>query len=229
MDLEELAEEFRNQVGDTEQPHLWSEGEVLGYIIDAQDTFVRKTGGIGDMTTAAIVDLALVANTPFTTHSPYILRIMSGRLLTAKRGIDFVHESDVPMLKLQDYGVQLSFNLDDTETGEVRYGVLGLEEKKIRWLRVPEANDTCRLRVLRLPYPRITGWQGAGNVLEIDEQHHRPLILWMKHLAYSKQDAEARDDKKAEDNRVAFERYCAEARGEIERRRYKPRIVQYGG
>lgn len=228
MVLQELLAEFRNQVADNAQPQLWSDPEALLYLVDAQDQFVRKTGGIADMSTAAICDIAVVLNTPFSAHSPYILRIMSGRLLTARRDVDFVQETDVKFLREKDYGTQVKFTLDDTEIGVVRYGVLGLEEKKIRWLLVPETSDTCRLRVYRLPYPRITDWDGPA-VLEIDEMHHYHLIKWMKHLAYSKQDEEARDDKKAADNKLAFEQYCNEARIEVDRRRFRPRQVQYGG
>jgi hypothetical protein len=231
MTPQELIAEFRNQVSDNAQPTLWSDDEVLRYMIDAQDMFVRRTGGIADMSTTQIVNVTVTLNTPFTAHSPYILRIMSGRLLTAKRDIYFVHESDIANLREEDYGSQLRFDLDDADVGEVRYGVLGLEEKKIRWLKVPEANDTCRLRVYRLPYPRLPStWdEVTDETLEIDEQHHRHLLLWMKSLAYSKQDAETRDDKKAKENEEAFLRYCVQAGGEIERRRFKPRVVHYGG
>lgn len=227
MDLQDLLDEFRNQVADQALPHLWEDDEILRYIIDAQDTFVRKIGGIADMTTPSIVDIPIVLNTPFAAHSPYIIRILSGRLATARRDISFVLESDLNLLRERDYGSQLKFTLDDTDIGDVRYGMLGLEEKKIRWLRVPQVNDTCHLRVLRLPYPRIVDWD--TNPLEIDDFHHIHLIKWMKHLAYSKQDAEARNDKLAEDNRAAFILYCDEARKEIDKRRYRPRVVQYGG
>lgn len=225
MTLEELAAEFRSQVSDELQPYLWSEDEVLRYIIDAQDMFARLTGGIADMSTAALVNITVTAATPFTDHSPYILRIMSGRLLTSKRDIEFVQESQIFTLKERDYGSYNGFTLDDSDTGLVKYGVLGLTDGKIRWLRVPLTTETCRLRIYRLPYPRVVDWDGA---LEIQVQHHMSLISWMKHRAYSKQDVETRDDKKAEDSRVAFQDYCKNlARGEIDRMRYKPRTTQF--
>lgn len=232
MTLQELAEEFRNQVNDTEQPYLWSDNEVLRYIIDAQDQFVRLTGGIADMQTADICTLTLEASNPWTAHSPYILRILSGRLITAERDIEFVQESDLVMLREKDYGAELRYRLDDTEEGEVRFGVLGLHEKQIRWLLVPEEADTCNIRVLRLPYPRLpSAWDSveAADELEIDEWHHINLIPWMKHLAYNKADAETRNDKLAAENKLAFMQYCTQARNELDRRRYRPRVVQYNG
>lgn len=224
MIIEDLLDEFRSQVADEAQPYLWSDDEVLRYITDAQDMFTRLTGGIADMSTAALINVPVVINQPFSDHSPYILRIMSGRLLTSKRDIEFVQESQIQALKERDYGSYNGFSLDDTDTGLVKYGVLGLTDKKIRWLRVPQVAETCRLRIYRLPYPRIVDWDG---VLEIDEQHHIHLIKWMKHLAYSKQDAETRNDKLAAEMKDAFDKYCVIATGEIARKRYKPRTTLF--
>jgi hypothetical protein len=234
VDLQDLGAEFRSQVSDEAQPYLWSDDEVLRYIIDAQDMFVRNIGGLSDMSTTEIVDVDVTAGNPWSVHSPYILRVRSGRLLTAKRDVEMIGEGQVgTTTMIRDYGWTNSAQLDDDDIGIVRFGVLGLEEKKIRWVQVPSESDTVRLHVFRLPYPRIPGpredepgWD-AGVPLEIDEHHHRHLILWMKHLAYSKQDAEARDDKKAADNKLAFEEYCKKAKIENERRAYKPRVVAY--
>ncbi|HYF28587.1 MAG TPA: hypothetical protein VD931_22800 [Baekduia sp.] len=239
METQALLEEFRAQVADEAAPHLWSDDEVLRYMIDAQDMLVRRFGGITDVTVAAadigsgaslrLQDLAVTLNTPLTAHSQYILRIRSGRLVTARRDVQFLQESDLSVSAeaIPDYGSFGSLTLDDTDTGQVQYGVLGIKEKNVRWVKVPDATDTCRLHVYRLPYPRITDWDAIP--LEIDEHHHMHLLKWMKYLAYSKQDAETRDDEKAELNRQAFEAYAKEVKQEVERRRYRPRVVQYGG
>lgn len=235
MTLQELIEEFRHQVSDEAPPYLWGDDEVLGYAVDAQDRLVRATGGIADVTVAAadvgspatrLQDLALTASDPYSTISPYVLRVRSARLLTAARDVTIAQEADMPAVTQQDYGWAQGMHFDDTDTGVVTHGVLGVREDKVRWVRVPDAADTCRMHVFRLPFPRIADQEDS---LEVREEHHVSLILWMKHRAYSKQDAEARDDKQAKDNEVAFVRYCETARQEQERRKYRPRVVQYGG
>ena len=235
MTLQELLGRFRGEVSDEDQPHLWSDAEILAYAIDAQDRMVRATGGIADVTVAAadvgspvtrLQDLALTASDPYSTISPYVLRIRSARLLTVARDVVIAQEADMPAATQQDYGWAQGMHFDDTDTGVVTHGVLGVREDKVRWVRVPDAADTCRMHVYRLPFPRIAG---QGDALEVREEHHVSLILWMKHRAYSKQDAEARDDRQAKDNEVAFVRYCETARQEQERRKYRPRVVQYGG
>lgn len=237
MDLQALLVHFRGQIDDEAPPYLVSDDDALLYAIDAQDMLVRLTGGISDMTVAAadvgnpvarLQDLTVTAAGPYSAISPYILRVRSARLLTAKVDVPVVSESDLAVLPFKDYGWQRGVSLDDTDVGTVRFGILGIRDNFVRWFRVPDANsaDTCRLHVYRLPFPRIAG---QGDALEIGEEHHIHLVKWMKHLAYSKQDAEIYDKKLAEGNEAAFRAYCDQARRETERRRFKPRVVQYGG
>lgn len=235
MTLQELIAEFRRQVADEAQPYLWSDPEVLDYAVDAQDMLVRALGGFADVTVAAadvgspaarLQDLDLTASDPYSAISPWILRVRSARLLTAGRDVTIGQESDVKLVMVRDYGWTQGVSFDDADTGDVTHGILGVREDYVRWVRVPTDADTCRLHVFRLPFPRIGDQDDA---LEVQTQHHRHLILWMKHLAYSKQDAEARNDKIALDSKLAFEQYADKARREIERVRYRPRSVRFGG
>lgn len=234
MELQRLISHFRDQVSDKAAPYLWDDDEALLFAIDAQDMLVRKIGGISDMTVPAasdpdslrLHDLVLTANEPYTAFSPYILRVRSARLVTAKRNVNIIAEGDVAMQRTNDYGFVWTQVLDDDEVGQVDAGVIGIIDGQLRWFKVPEENDSCRLHIYRLPYPRIVQQE---DDLEIDEQHHLHLTMWMKYLAYSKEDAETYDKTLAETNRRAFLAYCDTARDEKDRQRFKPRIVQYGG
>lgn len=237
MILQGLIDYWRKQVSDESAPYLWDDTEALLFAIDAQDTFVRRMGGISCNTTDAasdptnlqLHDLVLTTNTPYTAFSPYILRIRSGKLLTAKQSIKFISEAQAPIssVQLHDYNSgQAPTYLDDTDTGPVTAAVIGLVDYQLRWVKVPASADSCRLHVYRLPYPRIVDQDGT---LEIEEQHHLALSLWMKALAYNKEDAECYDKNLADKNEAAFEKYCATAKAEKDRVRFKPRIVHYGG
>lgn len=229
MELKDLLLKFRKDVADRERPYLWDDDEILQFAIDAQDMYVRLTGGITDTSTPEITQITVVPGAVLAAHSPYILRIRSAKLLVLKRDLKIVRESDIQQFTYSDYGLQRSCFLDDTDTGEVEGIVLGVEKNKVRWFRVPAddaAQDTCSMVVRRLPYPRI---ESEDDCLEIDEQHHYHLLKWMKHLAYSKEDGETYDKELADINEQAFRRYCADARVEEEGQRYKPPIVQYGG
>ena len=239
MTLQGLIDYFRKQVSDEAAPFLWDDAEALLFAIDAQDMFVRKIGGISCNTVAAasdpsnlqLHDLVLTANTPYSAFSPYILRIRSGKLLTAKLGVKFISESEIPASTAQsnDYSngsPRTPYYLDDTDTGTVSQAIIGIVDKQVRWYKVPNAADSCRLHVYRLPYPRIIDQDSA---LEIEEQHHIHLVKWMKHMAYAKEDAETYDKDLSERNEKAFMAYCDDAKAELDRQRFKPRMVQYGG
>lgn len=226
MDIQSLIKRFRKQIEDIEQPYLVDDDEALDFVIDAQDTFVRRMGGFSDYSTAALTDVALVADTPTSVISPYILRIRSAKLLTALRAIAVINEADISRFSISDYGFQSQEYMNDDDTGEVVAAILGVEENKVRWWRVPDTADTMRMHIYRLPYPRISVQE---DDLEIEEQHHFHLIKWMKHLAYSKPDAEIYDKNLAALNKTLFEEYCDTAKAEKERKVFKPRIVHYGG
>lgn len=237
MTLQGLIEFWRKQVSDESAPYLWDDDEALLFAIDAQDQFVRKMGGFSvntvdaasDPTNLQLHDLVLTPNVPSTTFSPYILRIRSAKLMTAKLALKIISEAEAPYSTVQShdysFGRTTKF-LDDTDVGTVEYAIVGLTDNALRWVKVPTVADTCRLHVYRLPFPRITSQDSA---LEIDEQHHMHLSLWMKHLAYSKEDGETYDKTLADKNADAFWKYCERAAGEKDRQRFKPRVVQYGG
>ena len=64
---------------------------------------------------------------------------------------------------------------------------------------------------------------------EIGEEHLLSLLLWMKHRAYGKQDAETFDRSKRDEYKSSFEAYCNSAKAEWERYKSKVRVVEYGG
>lgn len=235
MTLLELQEEFRAQVKDEDAPYLWSDDEVFRYIVDAQDMYVRLIGGIADETVAAptsaqLGDIPLVVGTAYAAVSPYILRFRRAKLVTGLTPILFSNQAGLRHLRTthDDYGLQAFTEIfNDADKGEVVAAVLGIKQHQVRWWRVPAVIDSCRVMVFRLPLPRLVDTDDGSPQLEIDEQHHRHLLMWMKHLAYSKQDAEVYDKQAAAKNKEDFEAYCFKARQETERLRFRPRVVQF--
>lgn len=86
---------------------------------------------------------------------------------------------------------------------------------------------TVNLSVFRLPLTTIT--DVGGQALEIDEHHHTHLLLWVKHLAYDKQDAETFDRRKSDDFAARFRTYCESVKKEQDRARRVVGAVAYGG
>jgi hypothetical protein len=115
----------------------------------------------------------------------------------------------------------------DGHTGPFKVLVAGLDKSALRAYPVPSEAVTLNLSVFRLPLKPVT--DAGDEALEIDEQHHLALLIWAKHKAYGKQDAETLDQRKADAFEQKFYTYCAAARTEQERARRVVGAVAYGG
>lgn len=211
----ELLELFRVEMNDVPKPYLWSDDFIFGAADAAQTWFARWTDGIPDSTTPAVIDLAIVAGTDTYPLHKAILKIRTARLAGNGRPVDVVNEEDLVTQNRYFDGVP----------GTLRALVTGMDEGSVRTWPLPMEDSPVKLSVFRLPLVRITDDQA----FEIGEQHHRELLLWMKHLAYSVQDAETFDKTKAADFEGRFKDYCFKVKLEQGRLRHKPRSVQYGG
>lgn len=231
MDVATAVALFRAEVNDTvATAYLWSDVEVYAFLDDAQKMFCRLTGGLSD-STSAITTVACTAGAEFASVSPKILRLKSvenrvdGYRCQILNYEDMAAQSAVP-----DYGYVAVSGIDSS-TGPIRAVVTGMEPNKIRLIRIPEANQDLRLVVNRLPLIDIntTTVGNATAVLEIDEMHHRHLLLWMKALAHMKQDAEIFNQGKAMEFDAQFRQYCDQAKSDLGRREHKYRTIAYGG
>ena len=85
-------------------------------------------------------------------------------------------------------------------------------------------SNTVNLHVFRLPDEVV-----AGDDFEIDAQHVRNLLLWVKYRAYNVQDTEVYNPRLAGENLISFKQYCARALDEHSRLSHSAGSVIYGG
>lgn len=215
MTPHELYDLFRDEMSDVEEPYLWSDDLVYSYMEDAQRMLCRWTEGIADASTAEITELALVDGTTWLDLDPRILRI---RTATKSDGCD------VEILNFEDLKPR-GWRFDGS-TGPVRALVIGMEANRVRVFPDCDTAETVSLTVFRLPLDPV---DDGCDELEVDEHHHRHLMLWMKACAYGKQDAETFDRTKKREFEAEFRAYCDAAKGEQGRARFKVRTVAYGG
>ncbi len=211
MTTTELLALFRMEVNDLEPKYLWSDELVYRYIDDAQKQFCRDTNGILD---ARSFTLSIVPATEWYDISPNILKLRGATDTSTGR--------PVPLIA---YEKMLEGNMFfDGSVGTVRALITGLEENKFRTWPVPNQAMTVELRTFRLPTT-----VEPGDDLEIPEQHHQHLLHWVKHRAYSVQDAEVFDKNAADRFFALHQAYCAKARIEQNRVRRPVSNVTYGG
>lgn len=222
MTSDELFELFRSDIDDAVRPYLWSDTEVWRYMNDAYRQFVRLTGGIPDIS-SEITEVDITTGEATSEISRKILKFRQAKLVSTGQKLKIVNYTDRPE-GFDDYGV---LSNSEDQPGEVHSMVVGEQKGLVRWIQVPVADDSVKLSVLRLPLVDITG--DGQEFDEVDDEHHESLLLWMKHRAHNKQDAETFDKGKSQDFRAQFELYCESVKEEIERWKSKPRVVAYGG
>lgn len=211
----DLIDLFRDEMDDAVQPYLWSDDLVTGYIDDAQKMYCRLTDGIPDGTTVEVTQLSIVPTTQWYDTHASILKIREAYRTDTGKPVAVMNHEDMASQNMRF----------DGRSGPLGAMIIGIEDYKVRVWPVPNETVTVQMNVFRLPLVSITGDQA----LVIAEQHHRNLLLWVKHRAYSKQNAETFDRTRAKEFDDAFRAYCKAAKDEQHRAKHKPRAVVYGG
>lgn len=212
MTTTELLAIFRAEVYDSTAPYLWSDALVYGYIDDAQKQFCRDTYGIADARSFKITIKA--DGTEWYKLDPRILKIRSATFADTGRKISMVAAE-----KADAEGVTF-----DGTAGPLKALVTGLEANTVRAWPVPNTAAIVNLTTFRLPDD-----VGAGDDLEIEPQHHRNLLLWVKYRAYGVQDAETADKKARADALAEHQAFVAKALREQSRASHEAGAVVYGG
>lgn len=211
-----LVSTFRSEMSDTEDPPLWSDAQLYSFADDAQKQFCRLTEGLPESTLDAITKLSIVPNVDTYALDARILKIRAAwRADTGK---------PVAVLNVENMGPNGMYF--DNRPAILEALITGMDTDQVRTWPLPNESVAVRLSVYRLPLNEIND---SLDALEVAPQHHRHLLLWMKHLAYSVHDAETFDKTKAAEFEAAFERYCTKVKMEQERARHHTRVVVYGG
>lgn len=211
MDTTELLTLFRAEMRDQEQPYLFADEMVYAYINAAQVEFCRLTEGVED---GRSFKLDIIPGTEWYPLNKRVLKLRKAYFTATGRPVDIVNQE-----RAEQGGIRF-----DGRPGPLKALVAGIEKGTLRAWPLPNEAAEVALDVFRLPEP-----VGEGDSLEVDEQHHMALLLWVKRLAYDTHDAEIFDRRKADDYELKFRDYCARARIEQSRARRQVGSTQYGG
>lgn len=225
MYARDLVSSFRSEVQDAVAPYLWSNGEVLRYIDEAQRQFCRRTRGIADALTPAVCTLRVVPDQPYAALHASVRQIRWARRASDGRELQILNVGGAETSRSNDYGS--SFSQDPySRSGEVYALLLGESDGQVRWLNSPVADDQVRLAVFRGPIERVSA---LDDELEIDDEYDLVLLKWALHRAFAKRDAETFNEDLSLKYRAEFDAECAEVRRDQERLIHRPRAVTYGG
>jgi hypothetical protein len=191
MKLLNLITITRSEMDDKTEPYLITDAEHIEYANDAELEASRRGRLIMDSTTTAICQISVVANTASYNLDPRVQSIRRAKptgLLPLKRKNYQDMDSQYPGWDDAATGTPIVFIPDDTG--------------KIRLWPTPNASTTLSMIVVRSPLAEMSDETDSP---EIAPRFHRSLRYWMMYRAYSKQDSQANDPKKAMESLAMFE------------------------
>jgi len=193
MTLSDLIALFRSEADDTVAPFLWSDADALDYANDAQDEACRRARLLVDSSTNGICNLAVtVLGAGLLTLDPRILFVRRAR---------FSGALPLRRMNMQDMESMNPY-WQNTVAGMPKVFIPDYETGKLLIWPPPDAAATLLLTVVRMP---LVSMAANGDAPEIAARWHRSLRHWMLYRAYSKQDSQSNDPKKASDAMTLFE------------------------
>lgn len=179
------------EIDDTDA--LWSTVELKEYINRAVVESCLRADLIIDSETPSICMLDIIAGTASYLISPKILDI---NRLVYGAGKNVLYRIGHRNLDRREKGWEQN-------TGEPTSYMLDMQQRKIFFNFIPEADATVYLTVSRLP---ILVLSADDDMPEIPEQYHYDLVYWVKKLAYEKRDSEANNLDLSRFSEESFER-----------------------
>jgi len=217
---EDLVARLRLDLDDTESgAYLWSDDELYRYVDRAQRQFARLTNIFLDSNPVYFLLDVIAGQATYPLNSS-VLSIEQAYLGSTGRPLALRNSEEL----LMELGTVYNWR---TETGEPRYIVRDEGNSALQLVPVPDKADSVQLIVTRLPLRTVSS--DNINLELVDDRHVDTLMLWAKHLAYSKHDVDTHDIELAAKYEADFRRWCEEYRGEILRKRRRPGNVAYGG
>lgn len=191
MTLDDLTALFRSEADDATEPYLWSDDDALDYANDAQHEACRRARLLVD-SSSALCQLEVTAGNALLPLDERILFVRRARFAGA-RPLVRMNMQDMedanPLWQDNPARTPLAF-VPDYQSGAL-----------LLW-PTPLADATLLLTVVRLP---LLDMDDGLDSPEINLRLHRSLRHWMLYRAYSKQDSEAADPKKAAEALALFE------------------------
>ena len=167
----QLLASFRANPVDMTTPYRWADSVVYGWLSEAQREVCVRAGSIKDTTTADVCVIDVTEGTPTYAANSLIIRITRAFLVDADGNVSplVIYDREEMDRIYPDWRTEV-----DTPTGLI------LEGGNVVLNRIPAADATVRLEVLRLPLDDID----ATTPPEIPAIHHDELVNWALYRAH---------------------------------------------
>ena len=196
MNLEQLIAQFRIDADDLVQPYLWPDDWVAPWLTEAVSEAAVRGRLIYEAANAAVCQIAVAASA--ATHE---LHKSLFELVHLRFQATGAATSSVLSIKAREELDRIRPGWRD-ETGTPRYAVQ--DDTRITLVPRPEVAGTLHIEGYRVPLKAL---ENDTDKPELHEAHHRHLVHWALHRAFTKPDSETIDPQRAATAEAAFTRY----------------------
>ena len=196
MNLEQLIASFRVDADDLEEPHLFKDEWIAAWLSEAQAEAAIRGRLILEDADPAVCQIAVTAGTASYEMHRSVYEIADLRFMPAGAS-----QSTPLALVTREW-------LDDKRpgwrdlAGEVAYAIQ--TDHRLRLVGVPASDGVLHLEAYRVPLKALANETAKP---ELNEAHHRHLVQWALHRAFSRPDTETIDPQRADRALEAFTRY----------------------
>lgn len=196
MNLEQLTAQFRVDADDLTEPHFWDAEWIATWLTEAQAEAAIRKRLLYEASNTAVCQIAVAANA--ATHD---LHKSLFELVHMRFQATGTTTSSVLTIKAREELDRIRPGWRD-ETGTPRHAVQ--DDTRITLVPRPELAGTLHIEGYRVPLKAL---ENDTDKPELHEAHHRHLVHWALHRAFSKPDSETIDPQRAAAAEAAFTRY----------------------
>lgn len=196
MNLEQLIASFRVDADDLEEPHLFKDEWIAAWLSEAQAEAAIRGRLILEDANPAVCQIAVTAGQASYELHRSIYEIADLRFVPAGQ------PKSVPLaLVTREW-------LDDKRpgwrdcAGTPQFAIQ--TDRRIRLVGAPDADGMLHLEAYRVPLKAL---ENDADKPELNEAHHRHLVQWALHRAFSRPDSETIDPQRADRAMAAFTGY----------------------
>lgn len=219
--VDQLIEEFRSDVFDrpdvddmgTARDMLWSDADVLRYMNSAAARWASDTLALRRRFVFTVAPGNALVRFPYSEILDDLSVTFSVPGFGRQRRL---HKFDIDDgIKRDDYGLQVFESPDLEAVGMPSHYTRDYDNKYMRLFPVPYVAGTLSAHAITLPAELH-----PGMPLPIEARQDLDLLLmWMKKLAYAKQDADTLDLDRSEKFEAEYKRFMPDRKSEIDRTR----------
>ena len=196
MNLEQLTAQFRVDADDLTEPHFWDAEWIATWLTEAQAEATIRKRLLYEASNPAVCQIAVLADT--ATHD---LHKSLFELVHLRFQATGATTSSVLTIKAREELDRIRPGWRD-ETGTPRHAIQ--DDTRITLVPRPELAGTLHIEGYRVPLKAL---ENDTDKPEIHEAHHRHLVHWALHRAFTKPDSETIDPTRAATAEAAFTRY----------------------